>query len=433
MAVSRESRRRLAGALILVACLLVPVAVVGLDMMGGDGGEGTEPGASGGAGEETSGEKGSEAAGKSPARETLEAAMDALGGRGRLEKVRALSIEFEAREGGLGFKKGRIFQELPSRYRQEYLAWDAVMVHGTDGEKAWATLDGVPVPLHESDKELLREQVIKARISLLVGLLDEESFEVLPGPEDESHTWLEVRVLEPGLGTYDLGFDRNTMLLRQVAWETAMHGRRPSVPVTMTLADYREVGGIMVPYLATYRVEGEHFRRTSRVTGVKLADDLDDTLFEAPEPPEKPPVKRRRTRPFRVALLKDWEGEPARAEEKLRSYLEGLGLRRHGLTVRIRGPREGLWDVGVPVAAPREPEAGALGEGGAKEGPELCHVPEVDALTVVVSKAGAERLGEAEARLEREARDRGLVPAGGCRHLVWDEDLVQVQLPVRPR
>ena len=351
----------------------------------------------------------------------LERATEALGGRERLTAIRSFAT---------GIEQGRplharVIQELPGRYRQDVDTCDARQVLAIDGQVAWASLDDVPVPLVADEIEHLREQVLLGRLSFLVGL-DDPDVRV----EDLGLTgglrWIEVTFEREGFGPYRLGFDPETALVRQAAWETTSYGHRWKVRATLTFEDYRLVDGIMVPFKATHALDGLELAVT-RVEQVVFNPELAASVFQQAERPDRPVIIRRPVAPLRAALLEGPDLDPAGANRELARFVDRDGVIRNGPEFRVVGREDGVVTaLGMPVKVTGvQPE---LGEG---KGPAIRSLPGYEALTLVIQDPRESEREAARTRLLDEARLLSLKPAGPFREVVWSGRIEQVQLPVR--
>lgn len=364
---------------------------------------------------------------KAPAPEPLlTRAIAALGGREALAAIRSLEVWSEVVDRGRAMDV-RVRLGLPDRYRHDVQTGDAHLVHATDGKTAWARLDDVAVPLESDEIRRIREQMILVRISLLVGLEGSEDVACEEKGLRDGLNWLEVDFRGEGSGTYLLGFDPDTSLLARAEWRLKLKGQVRGAPVALRLTDYRPVDGIMVPFAATFQVEDQPATE-DRVREVFLNRPLAAELFVEPPPPVTPPVQRRTTRTGLAAMLGPITGRPDDAERVLLAWLKEHALARNGPVYRVIASGRTV-SVGIPVHVPPGQAPPAAVEGA----PAVVPMPGEDVLTTVVTPASEEAVAGAERLLREHAAGAGLDEAGPVCHVLWNDDITQVRLPIRAR
>jgi len=363
--------------------------------------------------------------GESPQPLLIARAIEAMGGKERLSRIRSI------RSRGHGFEGGRksdiqISIVLPDQYRHDIRTSDAHLVHGSDGKATWSTIDGVLVPVADDDVVRLKEQMALVRCGLLVGL-DAQDVEIEWLGLKDSREWIRVTLADAGAGPFDLGFSVGSSLLTRIEWKTRRAGNFFRSDFALEFSDYREEDGVMVAYTAAFQVDDKEL---GQETLEEVAFDIETTpaLFEKPEATDENPVILRKSTGLPIAYLDHVPSDAEDAEVVLNAFVKEFDLERNGPTFRTVEDERAV-AVGVPVrqsnsakTVPVRPQA-----------PRLHRTPSQMVLTTIVKDPDAEVLRKAHDRLMKEASQRSLDVAGPFRHVSWKETIVQVQLPVKDR
>jgi len=353
----------------------------------------------------------------------LARAIQALGGRERLSAVEAFETRFVATQPGV-VMRGRMRQRIPDCFRLEQDVWNAHLVHVIHGREAWKTIDGVHMAVEDYDRRQMEEQGFLARMSLLVGLLDDETVEIKGLGVQDGFEWIEVAVKHSDLGPYQLGFDRKEVLLRRVRFKTDVYGRRDRVDLTLRLEDYRNVGGIMVPFSASYLMQGQEVIQ-DMVEEIIVNPEPDASLFIRPDAEGLPEIIERRTRTFDGLVIQGFKDDPARLDKRIESLLREANLERTGPWHLLYETTDDETCRAVcPVVRKKAPATRPSGS----ERPRVDRIEGRDVLTVVVKDPTPDRLRAAEKRLRERARSLGRNASGRIRDVVWSHEIRQMQL-----
>lgn len=361
-----------------------------------------------------------------PAEPLLSRAIRALGGKTVLSSVKSLKLRSLLRERERSLDVD-LHIELPESYRHDVLTGDAHLVHATNGRATWATIDNVPVSLEMEEIARLSQQLDLVRLSLLVGLDDQKAYRVAETGVREGLEWLEVRFLKGEKSAYSLGFDTKSALLSRAEWEAHVYGADRKLKLAVELKDYRVTAGIMVPYLATFVVEREPTAENV-VKDVAVNEPVDADLFVEPMPAKEPPVQRRKTPPGHAAILRFEHGRVEDAERLLLAWVKDHLIQRNGPAFRFH-EGEKFTAVGIPCRNPTSSPEGST----ESHVPKVLVLPETEVISTIVTPVTVEALSLAERRLSDRAEFLELERVGPFKHVAWNEDITQIQLPVRTR
>lgn len=356
----------------------------------------------------------------------LARAIESLGGRERLSDVRTVVSRAVGTEAGRR-TEAQISIALPNRYRHDVVTGDANLVHATDGEATWSSIDDVPVPVDDTDLLRLQEQMAMIRCGFLVALEDDPSVSTEELGLRDGLEWLRVEFDDGDVGPFLLGFSPDTALLSRAEWKASMKGRLTRAAMSVTFSDFREVDGIMVGFEATISVDDEILAKET-LEEIVFDRKIDPQIFEQPRPPAESPIVDRRSTEEQVVVLDNIPGDPEDAERVVTAFIKELEINRNGPAFRdLEGERTVA--VGLPVHLPRKDRIPAA----AKDAPRFTIESPHRILTTIVTEPEPESLRAAEQRLRKHAEGASLEPAGPVRHVTWKESIVQVQLPVKER
>ncbi len=362
----------------------------------------------------------------------LARAIAAMGGRERLAAVRTTESVAVVEDGPMRYRV-RVQILLPDAYRDEIETEEARFVRVWRDGKGFAALDGLPFELSPEETSALRDSLRLNSLSLLVDVDRAHGAEVKELPPIDGCERLEVRYAAEPKGPYELRFDAATARLKSVRFASTFIGRPGRSPARLELEDWRPVeGGVFGAFAAKLFIDDDVV--PAIVTKTESLAVNSTLVREAFDPPTgAAPILVRDLGAETVAL---WERKgpdgpaPADAEEKLAAYVLSRGLVRRGPVFRLLAAEESPPAVGVAVVPPRsETRPSATGNDSLR----VTTRPGGRVLTVAV-RAGEEKVLHAAAtRLVNDASERGYVAAGPCRVVSWSRELVQLQLPVRPR
>jgi hypothetical protein len=369
----------------------------------------------------------------------LDRAIAAAGGAERLASIRA--IEARSR----GEQLGRAYQVtvqrlLPDLYRHDVEVSDARLVQATDGAEIWATLDDYPIPVTPEEADSLRESWRLGQASMLYPLQSIPGIKIRQDAGDETGEVLRVTFPEdpkfPGTPQkpYALVFDRVQLLLRRIEFDAMIFGNKREGQTRIELLDYRNVEGVMIPFGAKISVNG-NLEQEERVEQVLINPAISPDLFRKPPAPTDLVIKKRTSPEATVALLEQHGDKPdaEEAEETLNRYAKKHDLARNGPLFRLQPVGDSsLPAVGMPIAPPpatTRPSSRPT----TRELPRIAVLPSRTILTTTISGTTPASRPAAIERLLTRAREDGLEPDGPCKIVLWSADVVQLQLPVRPR
>jgi hypothetical protein len=368
----------------------------------------------------------------------LERAVAAAGGEARLGSIR--SVEVRSRGEQLGSAYEVVMQRLlPDRYRHDVDVSDAVLVQATDGREIWETLDDYPIPVTPEARESLRESWRLAEVSMLLPLKTTAGLELREEADKDGDVLRVTFPEDPKFpsgprGPYALVFDPVTVLLRRIEFEARIFGVDEVRRARFEFLDYRNVEGIMVPFAAKMSSDGR-LEQEDRVEQFTINPTFGPERFQKPDPPAGLVIKRR-TSPETVVALLEQHGDKPDADEAdpvLNRYLDKYDLTRVGPPFRLQPlSEEDLPAVGVPVAK-LPPTTRPTSRPTTREMPRIAVMPARTILTTVISGKDSASRPAAIERLLARAREEGCEPAGPCKIVFWRPDVLQLQLPIRPR
>jgi hypothetical protein len=369
----------------------------------------------------------------------LDRAIVAAGGASNLAAIR--SIETHSRSEHPGGKRYTTIQRLlPDRYRHDVDMYDAHHVEATDGTDIWATLDDYPIPVAPGEAESLRVSRQLGQISMLLPLKTIAGIKIKDEGHDDGFDVLRVTFpKDPKLPSspnepYRLSFDASTSLLRQIDFEAVIFGAASARQTRIELLDYRLVDGVMVPFASKMSVGDE--RMEEHIERVAINPSIPVERFQRPKPPTDLVIATRSIPEALVAMLEQHGARPgpvAEAEDDLARWVDKNGLARNGPPFRLQPLSEDdLPAVGVPVAA-LPPDTRPTTRPTTREQPRIAVLPACTALTTVIPGNDPAARSAAIERLLSRARGDGCEPAGPCKIVVWSPDILQLQLPIRPK
>ena len=359
-------------------------------------------------------------------------AIAAMGGRERLSAVRTTESVAVVEDGPMRYRV-RVQVLLPDAYRDEVETEEARFVRVWRDGKGFGALDGLPFELSAEETAALRDSLRLTSLSLLVDVDHAHGAEVKELAPKDGCERLEVRYAAEPKGPYELCFDAATARLKSVRFASTFIGRPGRLPARLELDDWRPVeGGVFGAFAAKLFIDDDV--APASVTKTESLAVNSTLVREAFDPPTgDAPILVRDLGPETVAL---WERKgpdgpaPADAEEKLAAFVSSRGLVRRGPVFRLLAAEESPPAVGVAVVPPRsETRPSATGADSLR----VTTRPGGRVLTVAVRSGDEKILHAAATRLAKDAAERGYVAAGPCRVVSWSRELVQIQLPVRPR
>lgn len=213
-------------------------------------------------------------------------AIEAKGGREALERVKSI----RQRGGGtITTPQGALPVEVdllvvfPDKTRMEMKLPIGKVVRALDGEKGWVQAPMGVMDMQQSEAKDMREQVEKDEVPLLLQLAKPDAKPVWLGKEtlDEE----ELDVVSVGDGT-KLYFEGGARLVRRSR-------KTPRGESTSVWSDFRDVGGVMLPFAARALLDGEEafkFTASAIEVNVEVAADA----FARPQGNDMQPGRRTR-------------------------------------------------------------------------------------------------------------------------------------------
>lgn len=215
-----------------------------------------------------------------PADEILSRYVKTVGGTAAIEKIKS-RVETGTLQAGKMQAPITVYSEAPDKRISISQMGGGQSVTAYNGQVGWLTIPNGVHMMTEPERQAAR---IDAELSFPahVGELYKE-FEVKPGEEiDGQATYLLIgKDADPMRPVLNLYFDRQSgLLLRQMRFSQTPLGRNPT---QVDYADYREIGGVRIPYRWTLSRPIASF--TIQVNDVKQNVPVDAKLFQAPSQP----------------------------------------------------------------------------------------------------------------------------------------------------
>lgn len=307
-------------------------------------------------------------------------------------------------------------------------------VFATNGETAWASVDGTVVPLSEQDLAQRSLQPWLIEVSRLAPLRDADRFRLEHGGRETIENIGEVESLtvtsdeQPGL-EITLQFDVTTHRVRRVA----LNARGRDFERSLVLDDYRAVDGVQIAHrILAYRDDELLKRQIVREAAFDAA--ANESVFEKPLDLNRDAIvdKPQGLSGALVSMRHEGDEEDVfDTVETLRNWIEEAELVTAGpLTIQSEEATGGTTVLRVAIVI-ETPGAEATA---AATADEAVTIETRDASRVLsLTHVGEVVRAELVTRLEARAQELGLTPAGTPIELFFSTDgrLRQVQLPVR--
>jgi effector-binding domain-containing protein len=307
-------------------------------------------------------------------------------------------------------------------------------VFATDGETAWASVDGTVVPLSETyvDQRSLQPWLIE--VSRLAPLRDADRFRLDHRGTEKLDDGTEVESLavtsseQPGLKII-LQFDPTDHLVRRVALQ--MKGHKPER--ALRFDDYREVDGVQVAHRVLALLDEEPLKRQS-LQKVEFEPQIESSLFSRPLDLNRDTIKDKGAglNGCIASTMHDGDADEIfDTADRLRGWLKDAGMTMTGplvITEDSQAEGEGALRVGIAVSRPDDATMAEL------KGDEAYRIDDVEAGRVLsLTHVGTEARKDLIARLRARALELELETAGEAIEIVFspDRQMRQIQLPVR--
>ncbi len=210
--------------------------------------------------------------------------VNALGGIDRLKAVKTVVSDARA---SMTTPMGRvdvgvvIYQVYPGKLRQNMTTPQGELSFVFDGEAGYIVVPMGAQPLPPEVSRSLKDAVFRDIIPLFIHLTESDASVQFAGNEEingESTSILLVK--QPSGETLRVYISNDTHYVVKYAFRESEQG--VIVDKERYYSDYREIGGVKIPYRVDEHVNGNVISE-SRTTSVKLNIDVDESLFEIPE------------------------------------------------------------------------------------------------------------------------------------------------------
>ena len=215
------------------------------------------------------------------ASQILDKCLAAVGGADALHKIKTRVQKGTVEAGGQQYPI-EIYSEAPEKRLSISHPSFGESITAFNGQAGWLTTARGVHPMNSSERQSAR---IDAQLYFPVQLRElYQEFKVLPGETIEGHATFLVTASGASNPPLRLYFDQQTgLLLRLIRYTETPLGRNP---LEVDYADYRDAGGLKIPYQWTLiRTNGSF---TIRITSVQQNVPVDEKLFVMPAIPEAP-------------------------------------------------------------------------------------------------------------------------------------------------
>ncbi len=211
----------------------------------------------------------------------LDKYLAAAGGANALHKIKTRVQKGTVEAGGEPYSI-EIYSEAPEKRISISHPSFGESITAFNGSAGWLTTPRGVHPMNASEQQSAR---IDAQIHFPVRLRElYQEFKVLPGETIGGHPTYLVAANGAGTPPLRLYFDQQTgLLLRLIRYTETPLGRNPA---QVDYADYRDTGGVKIPYQWTLTRTNGSF--TIRINSVQQNVPVDEKLFLMPPVPENP-------------------------------------------------------------------------------------------------------------------------------------------------
>jgi hypothetical protein len=210
--------------------------------------------------------------------EILAQHLEAVGGADAIHAVHSMKVEAEIEMLGMGVTgKMESFSVRPCLYRGNVSLGFFQVKQGYDGERIWR-VDPNGMLLIMQDEQSVRDQVTRCIIDSYRYLYPSDEFSTrVAGRDTIDGSECVVIELEPDRGTAcKLYIDSKTFLMKRLTMESG------SASVHETFEDYREVDGLMIPFVSRLHQTALNQTVESRIIAVALNERIDPIIFLPP-------------------------------------------------------------------------------------------------------------------------------------------------------
>ena len=211
----------------------------------------------------------------------LDKYLAAIGGADALHKIKTRVQKGTVDTGGEQYPI-EIYSEAPEKRVSLSHASFGESVTAFNGQAGWLTTPRGVHPMNPSEQQSARidaQIYFPARIRELY-----EEFKVLPGESIDGHATFLVGATGANTPPMRMFFDQQTgLLVRLIRYTETPLGRNP---LEVDYADYRDIGGLKIPYQWTLTRTNGSF--TIRIHSIQQNVPIDEKLFVMPAIPETP-------------------------------------------------------------------------------------------------------------------------------------------------
>jgi hypothetical protein len=215
-------------------------------------------------------------------REIVTRAITAHGGTENLQKYPASIAKTKGKLFDLDYSAETAIQ-LPDRSRTVAESKLGKFTQVLNGDKGWIKVGELSKECNKEELAEMKEQLNAQRIARLTVLTDKD-YKLSPLGEEsiDDRPAIGVRVEHKGFRDVCLYFDKeNGLLLKtQTHIKDPLRGGEEITSDTL-YADYKDVEGVMTAHKITILFDGKVYTE-GEVTEVKLADKLEDSMFDRP-------------------------------------------------------------------------------------------------------------------------------------------------------
>ncbi len=220
------------------------------------------------------------AAERRKAGELLARAVEALGGAARLDAVKSVVTVGELATGREATKsRHKTILVFPDRLRQETETPLGASVKVVNGESGFVQLGPLARPLSGSLLAGARQRLRRDLVSLLRRRGDEGFVAVYSGAGEVDGVAVETVDVRLDGDPVALGIDAESGRVRSLSYGSSFMGRRSDL--RQVFSDYREVGGLVLPFTTASTLNGRPFRQLT-VGSIAVDGEIDEALFELP-------------------------------------------------------------------------------------------------------------------------------------------------------
>jgi len=221
------------------------------------------------------------------AKEIIRKAIAAHGGAEKLEKFKGARSASKGSISIMGMDldfTADMVSQFPDKQKTtiklEVMGNAATIVQLLNGDKMSLTVNGMPAPLMDAQKDSLKQSLALQKVMNLTPLLSDKSYELkaIPGTKVGDKDTVGVEVKGKDLKECKVYFDKDTNLIARVDHKGMDPTGMNEVDQQVTLSDYKDVQGVKKPMKTVMTHDKQKFME-STVTKVELSEKIDDKEF----------------------------------------------------------------------------------------------------------------------------------------------------------